>query len=60
MKKKNILKLPAQNDSFPFFIKRQEISGHVFSMKMPICSFITAAHFLAIHPGADLPKFHVS
>ncbi|WP_028319491.1 hypothetical protein [Desulfobulbus elongatus] len=58
MKKKNILKFPTQNDSFPFFKEILENGYHVFSMKNAKVPDYYPNKF-PDYPGVDLQHLHI-
>jgi len=58
MKKKNILKFPAQNDSFPFFKEILENGCHVFSMENAKVPDYYPNKF-PDYPGVDLQHLHI-
>jgi len=58
MKKKNILKLPAQNDRFPFFKEILENGYHVFSMENAKVPDYYPNKF-PDYPGVDLQHLHI-
>ena len=58
MKKKNILKFPSQNDSFPFFKEILENGYHVFSMENAKVPDYYPNKF-PDYPGVDLQHLHI-
>ncbi|MDD2462867.1 MAG: hypothetical protein PHI97_02615 [Desulfobulbus sp.] len=58
MKKKNILKFPAPNDSFPFFKEILENGYHVFSMENAKVPDYYPNKF-PDYPGVDLQQLHI-
>lgn len=58
MKKKNILKFPSQNDSFPFFKEILENGYHVFSMENAKLPDYYPNKF-PDYPGVDLQELHI-
>ena len=58
MKKKNILKFPTPNDSFPFFKEILENGYHVFSMENAKVPDYYPNKF-PDYPGVDLQHLHV-
>ena len=58
MKKKNILKFPSPNDSFPFFKEILENGYHVFSMENAKVPDYYPNKF-PDYPGVDLHNLHI-